>query len=400
MSKQNKIYQLISLLAFVLVITAMVPSLKVNAQESTTSKAVSISNIDYDALTMQVNFNGNVILYYSTDKVVWYEVEGNKTSDNKAIVMDISWIPSTADKTLYFKGDNVTTVISITLPAKDSTFKATYNKADCDFVFDNCDEATSFEWKKVNDYNWKVVSLDASSTSYKNFLKEIERLLLRGGKINLRLPQVTGKSESVPGVRPSKEVTVTLTKRANAPAIKVDAAKLYLNTSTAMEYYSETSKSWIDCDKNMLIEDIAPSVLLKNGSKAVTVMIRTAATEKSSYSKTAYVTIPGQKAAPTIGGSGTDLSYWYQNGKLVLQFNKASVTSSYGFAIIKPGQDFDVNETKFVSVTSAKGKTIAVSAAPEGSVIYIRKMGSNENTSKNIRLELASEITTFTVTYK
>lgn len=397
---KNNILKLVCVFALALMTVARIPSMKVKAEETTSKTAVSIGTIDYDAFTMQVSFNGNGIIYYSTDKVTWFEVEGNKSADNKSILMDISWVSSTEDKTLYFKGDKVVTVILVTLPAKDTSFKVTYSKAEGDFTFDNYDEATSFEWKKANDYNWKLVTLDESSTSYKKFLSDIEGLLIKGGKINLRIPQVLGKSETAPGARPSKEITITLAKRANAPSVKVDAKKMSINTSASMEYYNESSKRWIDCDKNMLVEDIAPSVLLTNGAKTVTIMIRIAATEKTSYSKTAYLTIPGQTSAPSIGGSASDLSYWYQNGKLVLAFNKASSTSAYGYAIVKPGQDFDVNTTKFVSVSSAKGRTIALSAAPEGSVVYIRKLGNNENVNKNIKLELASEYTSFKVTYK
>ena len=396
----NYIQKLLRILAFALVTVALIPFAKVKAEETTTKTAVSVGLIDYDALTTQVNLNGNVLAYFSTDKNIWYEVDGNISTDNKSVFMDISWVLSTADKTLYLKGDKVDTVISVTLPAKDTTFKVIYSKADSDFTFDNYDEATSFEWKKASDYKWKLVSFDESSTTYKKFLKEIESLLLRGGKINFRIPQVMGRSETSPGSRPSKEVTITLTKRANAPSVKVNASKLSINTTTAMEYYSESAKKWIDCDKDMLLEDIAPSVLLKKGAKTVTLKIRVAATEKASYSKTAILTIPGQKAAPSIGGSGSDISYWYQNGKLVLQFNKASSTSTYGFAIVKPGQDFDVETTKFMSVSNTKGKIIALSAAPEGSVVYIRKLGNNENTAKNISLELASELASFKVTYK
>lgn len=376
------------------------PTNLVKAQDQVPKAAVSIGMIDYDSLSMQVNMNGNTIAYYSNDKTSWYEVEGSKTTDNVAIIMDISWVPDDQDKTLYFKGDSVSTVISITLPAKETTFKAIYNKADCDFTFQNNDEALNFQWRKMSDYTWHTVSFDTASASYQEFLRNMEGLLLKGGKVNFRLPQIAGKSEVETGVRPSKEIAVTLAKRSDAPSVKVNVAKLNLTTTESMEYYSETLKAWVDCDKNMLIQDIAPATLYKNGAKSVTIMIRTQATATKSYSKTAYLTIPGQKAAPSIGGSSSDLSYFYQNKKLVLQFNQASKTNIYSYAIVKPGDTFDVSTARFNTIATSKSRAIAMSTAPEGAVIYIRKQGINDNPNRNISLELSSEVTSFTVSYK
>lgn len=368
------------------------------AEEST--KAISIGKIDYDVLTMDVYPNGNSITYYSTDKKTWYEVEGVKTADNAAYVMDISWVSSKVDTTLYFKGDVVTTVISVTLPKTDTSFKVIYDKADILFDFENCDDATSFQWKKDTDYNWNTVSLENSSASYQNFMNKIETFLVKGIKLTFRIAQVPGTSDSEPGERPSKEVTVSLTKRANAPNIIVNSSKLTLNTTENYEYYNEKKKTWIECDKSMTLEDIAPETLYKNGGKTTTLMIRIAATSTKTYSKTAYVTIPGQTAPPSIGSSKEDVSYYYMNGKLCLQFNNASKTDVYSYAIVKPGSELDIATAKFTTVTNTMQRTLSQSTAPEGSIIYVRKHGTNANTSKNVSLVLSSEVAKITVSYQ
>ncbi len=368
------------------------------AQEE--AKAITIEKIDYDVLTMDVYSNGNNIAYYSTDKKTWYEVEGVKTSDNKAYIMDISWVSSKSDSTLYFKGDKVTTVVSVTLPKADTSFKVVYDKAEIFFDFQNCEDAVNFQWKKSSDYNWNTVSLETTSASYQKFMNQIEMFLMNGIKIDFRIPQIPGTSDSEPGERPSKEVTVTLTKRANAPKVVVNSSKLTLNTTDKYEYYNEKEKDWVECDKTMAVEELAPETLYKNGGKTVTLMFRIAATSNKTYSKTAYVTIPGQTQAPSAGGNKEDVSYYYVNGKLSLQFNNASKSEVFSYAIVKPGDELDIASAKFTTVTNTKPRTLSQSTAPQGSIIYVRKQGINENTSKNISLVLSSDVLAIKVDYK
>lgn len=380
----------------VLGLLILIPISKISAAEA---KPVSIGKIDYDTLTMHVYTNNNTVVHYSTDKTTWYEVEGNKTTENDAFLMDISWVNSSQDTTLYFKGENDKTIQSITLPAKDTPLKVVYDKVDSIFDFENCDAATHFEWKKATDYVWNKVSLDTNTDSYQSFLKTIDGLLVKGAKISFRIPQTVGTNANNVGARPSKEVNITLAKRANAPSVKVNANKLMLNTTLSMEYFSEKINAWVECDKSMTIEDIAPSTLFRNGSKSVTLQIRTAATANKTYSKTTYIKINGQAGAPTVGDNSKDVSYYYQNGKLMLQFNNASKTDVYSYAIVKPGSTFNETTTAFTIMNTTKAKAISSTTAPEGSTIYIRKQGINENTTKGIELVLASEVNSFKVSY-
>lgn len=374
----------------------LIPIAKISAAEA---KPVSIGTIDYDTLTMYVYTNNNTVVHYSTDKTTWYEVEGNKTTENDAFLMDISWVNSSDDTTLYFKGENDKTIQSVTLPAKDTSLKVVYDKVDNIFEFENCDAATHFEWKKATDYVWNKVSLDPNSDSYQSFLKTIDGLLVKGAKVSFRIPQIVGTNANNVGARPSKEVNLTLAKRANAPSVKVNANKLMLNTTLSMEYFNEKINAWVECDKSMTLEDIAPTTLYRNGSKPVTLKIRTAATANKTYSKTAYLKINGQAGAPTLGDNSKDVSYYYQNGKLMLQFNNASKTEVYSYAIVKPGSTFNETTTAFTIMNTTKAKAISSTTAPEGSTIYIRKQGVNENSTKGIELKLASEVNSFKVSY-
>lgn len=381
-----------SILAILLFLTAMIVAPTEKALAEATASAITIGTIDYDDLTMIIYTNNNSIVYLSTDKKTWDEVEGEKVLDNTAYQMDISWVSNSADKTLYFKGDVDTTVIPVTLPAKDNSIKVTYSNSDCDFTFTNCDTAESFQWRKTTDYHWYKVSMNTNSAEYQDFMNTVEGMLVKGAKIVIRIPQTPGEDAVNTGERPSKEVTIALTKRANAPSVTVNASKLTLNTTTKMEYYNEEAKAWIDCDKSMSVEDIAPSTLFKNGAKSVTLQIRTAATSSKTYSKTAYITINGQANAPSISGKSSEVSYYYENNKLCLVFNKASKTDIYSYCIVKPdADDFDVTKANWKLVKDTKVKKLSQSVAPEGSVIYIRKQGINENVDKGISLVLSSK---------
>ncbi len=380
----------------VLFLLLFLPSGTAAAQEAT---AVKIGAIDYEALTLQVYNNNNDIVYYSTDNQNWEELESIYNTATQAYSMDIAWISPSSDYTLYFKGDKETTVKSVILPGQNTSIEVIYDKVEEEFTFNNADEADYFEWRKAADYYWNKVSLNEASTGYQTFLNTMENLRTKGAKIILRTPQVAGTGAGNPGVRPSAEVTVTIPARAAAPAVKVNSSKLTMNTTSSMEYYDAKTELWIEFDGAVSVEDIAPKALYENGAKSVTLQIRKSATASASSSKIAKIIIPGQAAPPTIGGNNYDVTYYYQNSKLVMQFNHASKENAYEYAIVKAGASFNASSASWRSVTSSTLMTLSKSTAPDGSTIYVRKKGIDENTSTGVSLVLASAVNSFTVKY-
>jgi hypothetical protein len=361
--------------------------------------AVSFGTIDYEELTLQVFNNNNSIVYYSTDNATWSEIEGGYDSTAKAYMMDISWISTTADVTLYFKGDIVKTIKSITLPMQNSSINIEYDKVEGEFTFLEAEEAEDFEWRKTTDYYWNKVSFTESTASYKSFLTTMENLRVKGAKLIFRTPQVIGTGSNNVGMRPSSEISITIPARSAAPTVKVSASKLTLNTTKSVEYYDADGEFWIECDGAMALEDIAPKALYENGGKTVTLLFRKSATANVPYSKTQKLIIPGQADKPTIGGSSSDVTYYYVNSKLVMQFNKASATNVYEYTIVREDNELNLARASWKSVTSSKIMTISKSVAPSGCTIYVRKKGVDENSSKNISLVLSSAINNFSVTY-
>ncbi len=393
--KKNR-YQILTICAIAVLLLLLVPHGRAYAEGAT---AISFGEIDYEALTMQVFGNNNTVVYYSTDGSTWSEIESGYDGASKAYIMDISWISASADVTLYFRGDIIKTVKTITLPAANSSISVIYDRVEGEFTFSDVDEANYFEWRKLSDYYWNRVSLNESSAEFQNFMETMESMRTKGAKIIIRTPQETGTGAGNPGMRPSSEITVTIPARAAAPSVKVNLSKLTLNTTTALEYYDAATDLWVECDSSMSIEDIAPKALYENGGKAVSLQLRKAATSSAPNSKIQKLTIPGQSAAPSIGGSSSDVTYYYVNSKLVMQFNKASASSPYEYMIVKEGATFNPTASGWKAVTSSSLMTISNSLAPRGCKVYVRKKGTEENAAKNTVLALPSAISSFSVSY-
>lgn len=356
---------------------------------------VTIKEIDYEKAYMVIDPNGNTKVYYSaTGKDKWYQVEGSKNTEGY-FVLDISWISEKSDYKLSLKGSDDTTVVDTVLPAMNSSIKIKYSAADCELTFENEEGATVFEWKKSTSYVWNtdvpISQADDKGTFFKNAMEELK---LKGGKIIVRLPQQKGTSATNTGSRPSKQVSVSIPKRAAAPSIKVNVTKLTVNTTTSMEYgvYSiggtPSAIDWADCEKAMLVSDLAPEVF---AGKDVVIAFRKAATSSAGYSQTAYVTIPAQKSAPT------EYLTTVTPSKFTISFPGATKENPIQYAVVKAGTTIAVDKLSWKNVTSSKGISFSIKNLPAGSTIYMRFKGIAE--SKTVSLALPSAMKTITVTY-
>lgn len=402
----KRIIRIMVLFAAVLLLSAFCREVSASADDAL---EVSIEAIDYEKLTMRIYKHGNGIIYYSADKKNWNEIESNSSNsgtvfDNNVwqdyLDMDISFANATANVKLYIKGDRNQSVVTVTLPRQSTSFKVKFNATDGDFTFTGQDDATYFYYRKNTDYNWVKVSFtDAVSTGemkYTDFLKVVEQLRFKGARLIFRTGQTPGTNENNVGERPGKEVTVSITKFAAAPSVKLNINKLNFSTRNVMEYRLETATGfteWRSCEASMPLEDIAPQVLADAAGNATsaTVQFRTAATEKKAASQIAVVVIPAQGAAPTIGGDTDDVTLYIQNKYLYMTFNKATTALQYEYCIIDvTRKTFDINKTSWRAVKSNKQVKIAARTIPSGSEIYVRVKGVTENVNKGIALKLPS----------
>lgn len=382
------------------------------------AKAVEVVYIDFEQGMIQIKANHNTKVYYSdASQKTWNVLEGGKNGD--ILTMDISWISAAKDYELNLKGSDDETVVSVDLPKYNSKLKVKFDKVDGTLEFTNEEGATEFEWRKAAALDgWTKVSIDFSKTNQKDvqeFLKEIEAMRVKGGKIQVRTPQkVVGlkagsegsseeDSKDAVGVRPSKIVTVSVTKRGNAPAVKVVSNSMQVNTTDKMEYKlvsvagkQQADAKWTVCDKKMFLSNMAPQVLTVSGSSVgqdVIVAVRKAETEKAAYTKSSYLTIPAQSGAPEASSFTTSKT----SSKFGLIIGDATKYTPYQYAVVAKGDTKSDSDLKWITVSSAKEVSFSIKKYPEGSTIYVRTKG--ENLSKKTELKLPSAYTTISISY-
>lgn len=386
---------------------------------ATTSEKVEFAGIDYNANTLKIKLNGNDMAFYSTNKKTWYGVDGEKSSDG-IVNMNINWISDTKNYTIYFKGTKSSSeenYVKVVIPAKNSKIKVKFDKtspaeAPLLTLENRTENVTHIQWRKYLDTEWTTIPVSTKAGGDDSYIiSDLEYLRVKGGKIVVRELSVPGTSTDNMGIRYSKEVTVSIPKRSNAPGIKINVAKLTINTSDSMEYYDTDSKKWTDCTKNMniwKIPAVAKTVKATNekAGEDVSVEFRKKATEKAGYSKICTVVFKGQAMKPTLGKETTDdITYGTEkktvNKKEVtyqtITFNKASSTNKYQYAIVTSGSTFDESTAKWITVSKSTKITLSTSKAVAGTKIYVRTIGVNANTKLKTEAKLPSAVNSYTI---
>ncbi len=396
---------LIKFIVTALICLCFVGFVKNEARAEETANKITVGDIDYERLTMKIYKNGNTNVYFSTtlasDLSGWDEVSGVASDDGNGtyLLVDISWASSAADVKFYLRGDKNTNATEVVLPKASTAFKVTFDKVNGDFTFAGQDDAKYFYYRKNTDYNWVKVYFEGMGTpngdkemSYADFLSNVEMLRFKGSKLVFKLGQQPGTSETETGARPSKEVTVSITKYASAPSVKLNITKLTFNTKSTMEW-SDDMSHWHECEKNMSLEDLAPKAI-GAGATDVVLFFRVAATEKKPCSQIAVVVIPAQTSAPAVG-KDAEVSYSYDNNKLLLNFSKASATNMYEYCVVTADKEFSLSTAKWKTVKAAKTVSLTKKSA-EGAKVYVRYKGTLENVKKGIEFKLPSAYSSFT----
>lgn len=378
------------------------------------TKNVTVENVNYNTLTMQLKMNNsnssNDAIYYSDSSMkTWTKLEGTGNS-NGTVNMDISWVTITKDYTLNFKVNNDSDeknpeVTSVTLPARNTKLKVKFNKATGLLMFTNENNVKNFEWRKMNSTDeWKKVPIsqkasDSADGNVEKFLAVIESMRNKGGSIQVRTPQKQGAIENgslVVGRRPSKEVKVSITKRANAPKIKINGVKLLVNTKDTMEYRivkDSGNGNWEDAGKNMAISSVDATVLGSEtaAGQNIVLEIRNKETSTKPYSKSFYLEIPGQRQAPA--SSEYTCTYGKKKNALTLNFPQASKSAEWTYEYyIDPTSSniLNYNKASWKKVKKTTDINIPYKKAPNGSTIYIRKSTIPQKASINQEFALAS----------
>ncbi|MBR5968490.1 MAG: hypothetical protein IK001_07835 [Lachnospiraceae bacterium] len=105
--------------------------------------------------------------------------------------------------------------------------------------------------------------------------------------------------------------------------------------------------------------------------------------------------IPAQTSAPAVG-KDAEVSYSYDNNKLLLNFSQASATKMYEYCVVTADKEFSLSTAKWKTIKAAKTVSLTKKSA-DGATIYVRYKGTLENVKKGIAFMLPSAYSSFTV---
>lgn len=225
--------------------------------------------------------------------------------------------------------------------------------------------AAGIQWRKGTVGMWNDYST-----------MDMDSFMTKGCTINLRLKgecSADGKTAYLP----SKVGSVKIAKRANAPSVKVDAAKLTLGVKKGMEYMvtTATSTSAITVltdtsQKDPSLAEMANGILEGDGySKpfpAFYVKARKSSTAKKAASKWAAFSYPAQrtstpgavtvsltaKGASIANGTTYDIQYFVPNSNTIQTIHAAAFNAKTKWKTIKAGKTGTFKNGSAGNVTS------------------------------------------------
>ena len=354
---------------------------------ATAASSISITDINYfnSTITLKLNDADKQVYFSDSKKTTWEEVPGKITSDNH-ITMDISWISPSKNYILTFKGDASKDVVSVTIPKQVTKFKATYSKTKGTVAFTNAGSRT-IQWRKKSSTIWNTVVMSELTT-------ELGYLCNNGAAICFRLSPINGTSADNAGLRPSKEVTVTIPKKASAPTIVINGSTFSIAVKKGMGYrtlYADGSTSeWskVSTATDLLLKNVAPSSLYTDASTTqseVTLQFRTNSSSAAQVSKITTITVPKQEGTPNVDTYGISLNYT-SSSTLSLQVKAASSTVPFEYTVIKEDNELDYLTAKWTKIASSTAISLNNVSAPKGSRIFLRKASVDETTTVDFSL--------------
>lgn len=354
---------------FLLVIMATFLTKKATAADSIAVKEINYKN---STITLQLNSADTEVYFSDSTKKNWETVPG-VISNTKTITMDISWVPTSSNYIITFKGNKSTSILSVMIPKQVSNFKATFNKVKNSVAFSNTGSRT-IEWRKKDSTIWNTVDTGTIGT-------QLSLLYNNGATIFFRLAPVNGTSNTNVGARPSKEVSVAITKKTAAPTITINGSKFSIPVKKGMAYRlvnndgSTTEWTTINSSTELFLRNIAASAMYTNATTVqseVTLQFRTNATSSAQVSQIATVTIPVQEGAPDETTYGISLSYT-SSTTLSLQVKAASATVPFEYTVVKAGDELNYQTASWTAISSSTAVSFSSTKAPAGCHIYVRK---------------------------
>lgn len=374
---------IVSSFIFVLLLTCFFQK-SANAAET----GISVKEINYleSTITLQVNSGDTKVYFSDSSKKVWEEIPGTINSANQ-ITMDISWVSASKNYVMNFKGNSSTKITSVTIPKQVTNFTATFKKSKGTITFKNAGTRT-IEWRKSGSTTWNIVNTDTIS-------KEVSYLYNHGAMVYFRLAPVNGTDASNVGFRASKEASLTIPKRTNAPSVSIDGSTFSIAVKKGMAYRTVDSdgvtSDWnsVTTNTSLLLKNIASKALYTGAAQEeVTLQFRTNATSSSQVSNIATLTVPVQEGPPSESTYGISLTYT-SSSTLDLKVKSASNTVPFEYTIVEKDEALDYQTAKWKTINSGTAVNINADTAKAGSHIFVRK--KSVAASSTVSFSLASK---------
>lgn len=356
---------------------------------SAAGSGITVESVDYSNSTVVFDITGEDTGLYISDakQKKWEYIPIIKDVDGK-VKLDFSWIPASKDYTLSVKGNVSTEPFRIVFPKQETKFKATYSIETGEITFTN-DNGRPVQWRKKNGYHWEDVSDMAA-------LKErFSTMISNGASLVFRLAPVNG-SGTQGGLRPSKEVNITIPKKTAAPKITVNDTLMAIAVTKDTEYRytdrngipTEPENGWKGFEKNENVQllTIAGRALYSTDNTEPVeqyIQFRTKASKSRQISNNTTVKIPAQEKLTEEEIASFGLEY-ISASAFTIKAGLASEKQPYEYCIVgKKSVDDGIDLTtpeklSWKAITSADVITISntKNAYDNGSMVYIRRKAS------------------------
>lgn len=351
---------------------------------------LAVKEINYSNSTITLySPNGDSEVYFSDSKKSKWETVPGGIDRNGLITMNLSWVSVTSNYTLTFKGDRSTEVLTVKLPKQVTNFKASFQMAKGTMSFSNT-SGRPVEWRKNGTYIWKTVNMATIN-------QELEYLYNNGATVYFRLAPVNGDGNSV-GMRASKEVSVTIKKKSDAPKVTIDGSKFTIDSVGGLVYRivnpDGSTSDWLSPKSSSLkLSEVAAEAMYRQGAeqKQVILQFRKKATASVQVSSVATIVVPVQDAAPDIVKDNISVTY-SGSSTIQLQVKAAGASTPFEYTIVKENESLNYSDTVWIPITSDDAVTIDAKKAPEGSHIYLRR----KSTGTDDKFKLASDVVCLT----
>ena len=164
------------------------------------------------------------------------------------------------------------------------------------------------------------------------------------------------------GKRPSKEVTVTVPKKASAPNIKINGSTFSIAVKKGMGYrtqYADGSTSeWsnVSTAYRFTIEKMSLPMhytrMLLRRNQRLHYNSEQIQQVQHSVSKITSITVPIQEGAPNVDTYGIALNYT-SSSTLSLQVKAASSTVPFEYTVVKEDNELDYLTAKWTKISSS-----------------------------------------------